>query len=58
MSNLEPNGISHSTMPQEPIKDFNEWREHIRQQVLDANERRVIAEFIEDIKTASTPKKQ
>ncbi len=44
--------------PDEPIKDFKEWREYIRQQVLDANERRVIAEFIEDIRTSTTPKKQ
>jgi|TARA_R100000482_G_scaffold88466_1_gene35891 hypothetical protein len=44
--------------PDEPIKDFKQWREYIRQQVLDANERRVIAEFIEDIKTSSTPKKK
>lgn len=31
--------------PSDPIKDFNEWREYIRQQVLTAHERRVLENF-------------
>jgi len=43
--------------PQDPIKDYNEWREYIRQQVLDANERRVIEDFKQSIINARTKKK-
>ena len=26
---LKPNGISHTVMPEDPAKDYNEWMEHI-----------------------------
>ena len=35
--------------PQEPIKDFEEWREYIRQQVMTAKERQVIEKFKQSI---------
>lgn len=34
-----------TTLPSDPIKDFNEWRDYIRQQVLTAHERRVLDNF-------------
>lgn len=27
--NLKPNGISHTVMPEDAAKDYNEWMEHI-----------------------------
>lgn len=35
--------------PQEPIKDFEEWREYIRQQVMTAKERQVIEKYKQSI---------
>ena len=26
---LKPNGISHTVMPEDPAKNYNEWMEHI-----------------------------
>tara|TARA_R110000851_G_C12929450_1_gene551125 strand:+ start:266 stop:406 length:141 start_codon:yes stop_codon:yes gene_type:complete len=43
-----------TTYPEEPIKDYNEWRRWLSQQVLDADERRVIEQFKQSIINAST----
>jgi hypothetical protein len=42
--------------PDEPIHDFKEWREWITQQVVHANERRVIEDFKQSIINARTKK--
>ena len=43
--------------PDEPIRDYKEWREWISRQVIKANERRVIEEFKQSIIDARTKKK-
>ena len=43
--------------PDEPIRDYKEWREWISRQVIEANERRVIEEFKQSIIDARTKKK-
>ena len=32
---LKPNGISHTVMPKNPAKDYNEWMEHITAKSID-----------------------
>lgn len=32
MERLKPNGISHTTYPDNPATDFNEWSAHITSQ--------------------------
>ncbi len=32
---LKPNGISHTVMPEDPAKDYNEWMEHITAKSID-----------------------
>ena len=58
MSNLKPNGISHTSMPEDPIKDFNEWLQWIGKQKADAKERKAIEDFKQSVREAYTPKKK
>lgn len=30
MTDLKPNGISHSVMPENPITNYNDWMQYIR----------------------------
>ena len=43
--------------PKEPIRDFEEWRRWIKQQVLTAKEERIIEDFKQSIVNARTKKK-
>ena len=44
--------------PKEPIRDFEEWREWIKQQVLTAKEERIIEDFKQSIINARTKKNE
>ena len=48
MERLKPNGISHTTYPDNPATDFNEWSAHITalELALDAHEFKSKADFL------------
>ena len=53
---LKPNDVSHTVMPEDPIKDFNEWLQWIRRQQVNAKERKVIDDFRQSLREAYNPK--